>query len=242
VKTSFRTLVAVTCLAVVLAAAAYLGSGWREPARAAVEADTPTLVVSGQGRVTATPDTASLTLGVITQGPTARAAQEENARVMGRVIAALEHEGVPREQMRTSRLSLSPVWHYPREGKPQLEGYRAQNALTLTTAELDRLGRYVDVAIAAGANSVQGLSFSVKDNQALVLQALELAVKDARAQAEVLAGAAGVTILGIKSIRTSSAEQPVRLLEMTGAMRADTPILPGETEVVVNVTVEFIIK
>lgn len=209
-----------------------------------------TLTVSGQGTVRLVPDLAHLSFGALTRATTAHEAQARNAQLMANVIQALRGAGIPEAQMRTGGFSLSPVWEHP-EAKlrggpatPQIVGYQVTNILHVHTTQLQQSGTLIDTAIRAGANTVQGIRFGVADTTAANLEALTRAHAHARAKADRLAAAAGLTVAGIRSMDESGSFSPMPPMMEFARMTADvaTPILPGEQELTAHVTVKFILR
>lgn len=235
-------------VAAVLLAAAVLASLGTGPAEAADEQGVDRLIqVMGTGRVYVTPDMATLDLAVETTAQTARAAQEENARSMRRVVEALKKAGVAEKDIKTTQLALYPLYESPKpeapggEQAPKVVGFRAENGVQVTVRKVDAVGSVVDAAVAAGANRIQGISFGLSDPKAWQDRALEEAIADARRQGDLAAKAAGVQIKGVRSINVSGGAIPVYRGRLAAAVQEATPILPGEVtvEVTVNVAYEF---
>lgn len=218
-------------------------------AAAAEGADTPLLSVSGEGEVKVKPDTAYLSLGVETQARTAREAQQENARAMGAIVDRLQGLGLSKDDMQTTGVNLYPDYRYDEKG-PQLIGYRASNSLRVTVHDLNRVGEILDAAVAAGANQVQGVSFTVEDAAEARHEALARAVRDARGKAEAMAGAAGMGIAGIRAIVEGGASvPPVIMRELyksaaaaEPAAAAPTPVIPGDMTIRATVSVTYTIR
>lgn len=208
-----------------------------------------TIRVVGTGEVQATPDEAQVVFAVETFAETARAAGEQNAVVMERVIAALVAAGVPRVSITTTNYSLHPEYvHDEQRQEPRIRGYRASNQVSLRTPELERVGALVDVALGAGANRVDGVSFGLRDAAAAQAEALRRAVADGRAQAEAIAGALGVTLGPVLDASTGAGYAPpvpvVRyrreVMDMAAAA-APTPMQPGQQTVTAQATLVFAI-
>lgn len=224
------------------------GSHQPSVARAAEGDTTPehTIQVGGQGRVTVTPDKATVSLGVTVERPNAKAAREAAAASMTKVVAAIKALGIADADIATANVSLSPVYDYPTNSQPRIRGYQLQNTVTVTVNDLDKVSDVIDDGIQAGATQVNGISFDVKDRAAAEATAREAAVKDARAKADTLANGLGVTITGVASI----AEQvqtpvwyggPQYYAEAGAADGAKTPVLAGSTDVTITVQVAFLI-
>ncbi|MCG0277697.1 MAG: SIMPL domain-containing protein, partial [Thermanaeromonas sp.] len=166
------------------------------PAMAGV--DYSGITVSGIGKVWAVPDIAEITVGVVTRGLTASQAQEENSRIMHAVIQKLKEAGIEDVDLKTGELSLFPEYapSPEKEEVPRIVAYRATSSLIVTVKPVQKAGQVVDAALAAGANQVHGLRFLVSSARELELEALSLAVQDARRKGEVVAQALGVKLGG----------------------------------------------
>jgi uncharacterized protein YggE len=217
-------------------------------ARAAEDTDVLRNVinVTGTGTVKIKPDVADLSVGVQITRDRADAASIDAANQMDKVIKALKAAGVAEDDIQTTTLGLDPVYDYDHT-PAALTGYTATNIVSVTIRDLTTVGTVIDSAVDAGANSVGGLSFRLDDNAAATSQARTQAVQQAKAAADELAAAAGVTITGVESITEQSASlpQPVYYSEMAAgaAMRdASTPVQAGNVEITVIVSVTYSIS
>ncbi len=219
------------------------------PARAIDGTTTPehTISVSGIGRVTTAPDVADVRVGVMITRPKVRDAQAAAATAMTDVIAALKKAGIADKDIQTTSLSLQPVYDYSTNGNtPRLTGYQIVNAVQATVRKLDTISDVIDGALSAGATTLDGITFRVDDPAGAAAQAREAAMKDARARADALAKAAGVSITGVSSIseQAGSVSVPMPYLQAGGAkdsVAASTPVQVGTNEVDVSVSVVYLI-
>jgi uncharacterized protein len=225
----------VVLAAAVLVVAALAGIGRPEAARG--ETATPdTVTTLGHGVITIAPDEATVTSGVHTQAATAKAALDENARLMNAVIAALKAAGG--KELQTQQVSLYP------QTSPQGEvtGYVADNTVS-AKAKIAGAGALIDAAVAAGANTVSGPSLNVSDRDARYRDALGKAVADARLKAEALAKAGGFGVGPVSSVTEQGGGGPTPVFQATAALAKDsTPIEPGTQDVTADVTVTFRIR
>lgn len=201
------------------------------------------IVVSGTGRVAVVPDVADVRLGVSVTRPTVDAARTDAAATMDAILAAVDAADVPRRDVRTTLLSVQPRYDY-RDGKPPtLTGYELADVVEVTVRDLARLGDVVDGTLRAGATSMDGLSFRVADPAPAEREARILAMATARARAEVLAEAAGLTITGVSGVVEGVAGPPpgprMKADRMMLAADAATPVEAGSQEIVVSVTVSY---
>jgi uncharacterized protein len=218
----------VLTLAAVLVAVALPG------AATSAAAEAGGITVQGTASVTSVPDRAELSFGVESQGKTARAALAANAAEMRRVIAALNAAGAT--NVRTQHVSLSPRY----DERNQAQGFTATNSVSATLKEIGRAGAVIDAAVAAGANQVYGPSLSRGDQTSLYRQALRAAVDDARAKAQTLAAASGLSLGRVTAIvEGGGGPQPLPFAAADKAMVESTPIEPGTQDVTATVTVTF---
>jgi hypothetical protein len=200
-----------------------------------------TISVSGTGKVVLTPDVADVTLGVTVQRDKVGAARDEAARIMQAVIAALHGLGIADADIKTTQLYVSPIYDY--SGAQRITGYQMSNVISVHVRDLAKLADVIDQSVSAGATDVQGVAFDVADRAAAEQDARTAAVRDARARADTLAAAAGVTITGVASISETTSTPwpwPGRGLA-EDASGVPTPIQPGTAELTINVAVVFLI-
>jgi len=156
---------------------------------------------------------------------------------MKTVFAALEKLGVAEKDIQTTNFFVSPQYSNGDNNAPRrLTGYQVNNDLTVRLADVARLGPALDALVAAGANQINGVSFSIQNNKPLLEKARTDAVADARARAETYAKAAGVSLGPILSISEGGTDSAPRPMYRVAAMAADTRIAPGEQSVTADVT------
>ena len=200
-------------------------------------ADPRTIAMTGHGEIRGVPDMAQVTAGVTTTAPTAAQALSANSNRMKGVFAALEKMGVREKNIQTANFIVSPQYTNGDNNVPRrLTGYQVNNDVTVRLEDVGKLGSALDALVAAGANQINGVSFSIQNNVPLLEKARADAVADARTRAQTYAKAAGVTLGPILSISEGSGEAPPRPMYRVAAMAADTRIAPGEQSVTAEVT------
>jgi uncharacterized protein YggE len=214
---------------VVLAVVALRGAGAPEPAQAASgqaggrsDMLAPYLRFTGEGTVTARPDTADLTLTVDNDAATSQAALAGTTSRMAAVIAAMHADGVPADDMQTGDVSSWQDWEAPRR-------WHASNTLTVTLHDPSKAGNVLSDASHAGADEVSGPSFSLTDQHAATRQALRLAIADARSKADAAASALGVHVTGVISVSDEAQVQPEPIVALRAAASAGTAAIPVQT-------------
>jgi uncharacterized protein len=207
--------------------------------------------VNAVGTVQREPEKAVITVAVESQSTNAQLAAQANARKMDAVFAALRRLGITPPKVRTIGYELQPQYAQPDRTnpnpQPRIIGYRAVNMVLIDVDTITRVGGVIDATIAAGANRVTNLSFELRDPEAARLEALRVAVSRARAEAEVMASAAGQRLGVPLNMSSSSYFEPrqYRMRDMSEAMAvsapppAPTPIEAGMLNVVANVSIVY---
>jgi uncharacterized protein YggE len=232
---------AVALLALVAAAVSGVGRP-DEATSAAADDTTRSITVTGTGKVDAVPNRAEVSFGVVTDGSSANDALAANADQARRLVAALRSAGVAERDVQTQQVSLNPVFD---EGGRQVTGYQARNTVLARIRALGRTGAVIDAAVEAGANEVYGPNLSVADRSALERGALQDAVADARARAQALATAAGVSLGRVLTVVEGGGgvAPPIPFAAADRAVaESATPISPGTQELGAVVTVTFAVQ
>jgi uncharacterized protein len=209
--------------------------------------NTRTLEVSGNGEAQAPPDLATLQVAIETHAPTAAEAAGSNAALAQKVTDALKEKLGDKGAMWTGGYSLSPDYREIHSGgKPTIVGYNADNSITVETGALDLVGPMIDAAIAAGANRVNSLDYSLRDNSKSRSAAITKASKDAVVQAQALASALNVKLGPILTASTvSEMIRPIPMMRASfSAMAAapPTPVSAGQVTVPATVSLTYEIQ
>ncbi|HHX02650.1 MAG TPA: SIMPL domain-containing protein [Firmicutes bacterium] len=234
----------VGCLVMLLAGIA-IATSFDFDAAAQTSTNTGVIRVSGDAVVTAAPDVAYISLGVETRDQLAENASQQNAEIMSKIIAALKEFGLRDQEITTSGYYIYSYQEPERSSDPisYYTVYTVRNQVNVRTNRLEDVGTIIDLAIKAGANQVQGISFDTENKAELQLIALENATRQAREKAEAIAKAAGVSIKETVSItEQSETYAPYTEAVMFRASAADsakTPINPGDVEVKARVVIEY---
>jgi uncharacterized protein len=204
---------------------------------------TGTIVVSGTGRVAVQPDVADLRLGVTVTKPTVEAARGEAAATMDAILRAVDGAGISRADVRTAMLSVQPRYDY-RDGRaPVLTGYEIANIVEVSVRDMSVLGDIIDATLAAGATSMDALTFRLADPVPSERDARRQAMAEARSRADVLAEAAGMRIVGVSDILEGELQRPpgpiAKAERMALAADGPTPVEAGTLEVTVTVSVTY---
>lgn len=198
------------------------------------------VTVTGEATVEATPDMATISLGVTTEGASAAEAMAANSKALQAVIERLKTAGIEDRDLQTSNLSLNPNWvGYDSGSTPKIAGYVASNMLNVRVRALDSLGSVLDASIADGANTLNGISFELAAPRPAQDEARKAAVADARARATLLVEAAGGTLGKIVSITENSGYGSPMPMFKSDAAAAPVPVASGQIGLSASVTVSF---
>ena len=206
--------------------------------------------ISGTGEVAAAPDMAFVNSGVTSQGATAAEALAANTAAMNELIATLKAAGIEARDIQTSGFSVSPNYVYSdaRDANgyqlpPKVSGYQVYNTVNVRVRDLASLGAVLDKAVTVGANTINGVSFSVADPAPLFDEARKLAFANAKQKAELYAEVAGEKLGDIESISESQSynqPQPQMMRAVAdSAASAPVPIESGELSFSIDVQVAW---
>lgn len=222
------------------------------------------LTVNAEGKSLRMPDVAMFSAGVMTQGATAAAALAANSTAMARVVDRLRGAGIAERDIQTSNLAIEPVYSDPdrnaalaarqsrqvytpsADAVPRIVAYRASNQVSVRQRDLKNFGRVIDTLVAAGANQVNGPSFTLDNPNPAMNEARADALRQARERAVMLASGAGLRVIRILSITDGGGySAPPVVFAQRGIAGAPpppappAPIQPGELQMTANMTILF---
>jgi uncharacterized protein YggE len=204
--------------------------------------------VTGIGEVALKPDIAYINIGVRTERDTASDAMAQNNTDTQAVVAALKAAGIADADLQTSNFNIYANTKTDIDGKPLGTTYTVENTVYVKVRDLTKLGDLLDAVVKAGANNINSIQFDAVDKTKATTDARAAAVKAAKAQADELAAAAGVTLGTIQTISYyDSIPGPFYENKGMGGGAADVaalaaPISPGTLKISVNVTLTYEIK
>ena len=204
--------------------------------------------VNGEGKVTAVPDVAILSLGIQAQEIDVAQAQSEAAAAMDNVMTALKAAGIAEKDTQTAYFNIQPVTKWDNDKQESITvGYMVTNTVTVKVRKVDQTGSVIDAVATAGGNltRVNSISFTIDDPTTYYAQARVKAVADAVAKAKTLADSAGVK-LGKPTYITESTNTPYPIYRTDMASgvatpKAETPISAGEMTITTNVQIAYAI-
>lgn len=205
-----------------------------------------TMSLTGSGEVSAAPDMAMVTSGVISQADSARAALTDNTKAMSALIEAIKSAGIEARDIQTNGFSVSPRYAQNRGDDNRWEdrkiiGYQVNNGVSVRVRDLSKLGALLDAMVTKGANNIGGISFLVSDADARRDDARKAAVADVKRKAELYAEAAGVRLGRIMSISENGMGRPPQPVFAMRAKAMDeaVPVEAGEETLSVDVTITW---
>lgn len=210
-------------------------------AQAPGPAQPPRIVTSGEAEVRVTPDRATILIGVQTRGTTAALAGADNARRQKAILDTLKAMGLGPDQLATQNYSVYPEMRYEQPtGTSRVVGYNVSNVVRVELRRTDQVGVVIDAALKKGANQINSIQFSASTASEARRTAMADAVRDARADADALARAAGGSLGPVIEITSASPPGRPRYEMALGAVakdQAQTPIEPGEQTITAAVSV-----
>jgi len=193
------------------------------------------VAVTGDSIVQAQPDTAILTISVVSQAKLALEAQRDNANKSDAVVRALKGAAGTGAEIKTSGYSLQPIRVYKEGQPPTITGYEARNSVTVTMSDLTKVGAVIDATAQAGANDVSGISFTLRQDRPARDRALGEATREAVSKAQVIAQALGGRVVRIVEVQEEGVERPRPVYQVETyartAMAAQTPIEVGTLDI-----------
>ena len=218
-----------------------------------------TLSLTGTATTMVKPDKVTVSLGLETTNKTANAALAANSKIMNEVIDALKAAGVKDNETSTSSFSISPNYNYSQSSSNTattsriIIGFTVANSIQIQSTNINNTSKWIDTAIAAGANTVDRIDFILSDKklEETKTNLIKQDMQDARAKADIVASAAGMKVAGVRSINLNEfaiqppfPPPPIPLAKesLAAAEARPTPIISGQQEVTTNVGVIFIIR
>jgi len=151
------------------------------------------ITVSGTGETQISADTAIVSLGVNARDKDVLAAQQKANAIIASIREAMTSLGIPEDCVNTDYMNIYAIYDY-QDDQEEVTAYNAGSTLAIKVTSMDAVGEVIDSAFAAGANTLNSISFSASDTDAAKAESLKKAVADAKAKAEILAEASGLKI------------------------------------------------
>lgn len=202
--------------------------------------------VSGTGKASAVPDTAFVSFGVTKTAPTVEAAQNQVNQIANTITGDLKALGIAQKDIQTTNYNVNPNYDYT-SGKQTTNGYIVSENIEVKIKPVEKANKAIDIATAAGVNQIGGITFVLNEDEKKKLQqqATQEAIKNAKAQARMLADAAGIRLGRIADIQTGQSEPIMNkyaTLDARGGVGEALPpteLNPGENTVTVTVSLGY---
>lgn len=203
------------------------------------------ITVNGTGEVRISADTAVISLGVNARDKDVLKAQQKVNETINAVRQTMIEQGMKEENINTEYINIHAIYDYQND-QEQLAAYEASSTLAIKVTEMESVGSLIDAAFSAGANTLNGISFSASDTEDAETEAMKNAVENAKRKAEVLAQASGMEITGIETISENgvySYENSIGnvygrgMMEMASAKDSSTVVQAAK--LIVNATISI---
>ena len=210
-----------------------------------------TLHVSGTATDKVDTDLVTISIGVQSTNISATDALISNSKIANNIISSLIASGVKENEISTSQYTVQPNYNYSESGNIlNTTGFTVSNILTIQSSNFNNISLWIDSAVSAGANTINGVDFRVSDKslESVRNTLIEQAIINAKQKADIASGAVGASIAGIKSISViTDGFNPVPFNEPImqrsfGSESLSTPIIPGEQEVSITVQISYLLN
>ncbi|HTK03663.1 MAG TPA: SIMPL domain-containing protein [Alphaproteobacteria bacterium] len=204
-------------------------------------------VVSGEGKVSVTPDIAKITVGIQQSGNSLKLVQNDVNAKSKNLTDAIKKLGIAESDIKTTSYNVYPQYDYTNPNS-KITGYQVSTDYEITIKDFDKVNDVIVAATTSGANIVGNVNFEVNDktHEQKLQEAREIAVKEAKEKAEGLAKSAGITLGKIINISENQNGQirPVMLDKMSAEGSAPTApnIQPGTTDINVVVSLSYEVR
>lgn len=216
--------------------------GWIPLTVSSVNTQKEAFQVSGEGKVSVSPDTAVVTVGVTSQGTTVSQSQETLNSNINKVTDAVKALGIPAEDIKTQNYNINPDYDFT--SGQRITGYTSNTNIAIKVKDTTKVNQVIDTATSNGANQVGGVTFEVADPTQAENQAREQAVEEAKSRAQEAAGSGGFSLGRVinYSETTSGGGAPIPFAARQAADAAisnPTEIQPGTSDVEIFVTLSY---
>jgi hypothetical protein len=204
--------------------------------------------VTGHASTARAPDFAEIAVGIEAKGATASAALDAASKAVAGLTAIAREAGVPAEDVGTAAVTLHPATRTvarPGGATEEPDGYGASNVVRLRLAEMGRLGDLLRRMVETGANRIDGITFGLRDPDAVFAGLQTAAARDARTQAAALAEAVGAKLGPLCSLSALGEEPPplaMRAMAAPAAKGRPVPVEAGTIESTASVTAVFALE
>ena len=213
-----------------------------------------TITVSGKGEISVKPDIATVSFGVSAENLDVAKAQTESATKINNIIAFLKTKNVADKEVKTTNYNIYPRYNYgpvtqayPYGGKQILAAYVVSQTVEVKIRDISQAGDILSGVGEFGVTDVSGLTFTVDNDQAVKDQARDLAIQDAKTQAQSEAKSLGVKLVRITAFSESNTS-PIyyglgaKMMDSVSAPAVAPQIPTGENTITANVSITYEIR
>ncbi len=199
--------------------------------------------VSAEGKVTAVPDIAQVSLGFTTTSPTVAEAQNQANQTINNISAAIKKLGINDQDIRTTNYSISPTYDF-RSATQKITGYSVNINLEIKVRDFTKINSVIDAGAANGANQVGGLNFTFDNVEKYKSQARKVAIDNAKKKASEIAAQSGISLGRLTNVSETNQAEPRPIMMGLGAAEKAVPstptqVEPGSSEISVTVTLSY---
>lgn len=166
------------------------------------------VTITGEGKATAVPDVAVISIGVLADKTTAAQAQKESTDKINSIIKALKDFKIGEKDIKTTNYQVSPKYDWS-SNVQKIIGYTVNQSVEAKVRDFDKIGDILAKATELGANQVSGPSFTIDDPEKYRAQARKKAIDQAKDKAKVLAKQVGINLGSIVSFSENDGSYPV---------------------------------
>ena len=201
------------------------------------------------------PNIALITFSVENTADTAEKAVLDNNKNSNKIIEALKLiSNNEADIIKTSNFSVNPVYTTSSSGKRTIKNYVAVNSVNVQTKDINKVAKFIDTAIANGANKTDNLMFSIEDNKSICKEQYPLLLKDLKDTADVLSKSIGTSVSGLKYLNVSCnteniasngrfyAKSNMAMDSVSSESAIPTPIESGKVKIRIYVNADFYVK
>ncbi len=202
-----------------------------------------TVTVTGHAELAVIPDTAYVSVGIVTMGADVVSAKNDNDRIMNNIFSSVASLGIGKEQVRTAGFSVQPQYkqNLKYDEPTAITGYRVQNTITITVSDFALISPVIDLCAQAGANQISGLRFAIKDEAKFKDKLLEKAILDGKSRASLIANTLGGSLGRPLSMQVGGFSNAVNYdnVRLAKAEMSSTPVSAGTVNLSVDVNMVF---
>jgi uncharacterized protein YggE len=204
---------------------------------------TPSITITGNGKVVYVPDIGYIHVGVSSNADTAAEAWKKNEEIVKKIFEALKAHGIEEKDLKTSNISVQPRYLHKDKQEPKFLGYTVSYDLSVTVRNLKDMGTLLDGMVDAGANRNMNISFGCSKLDELIEEARLKSVTDARRKANVYVTGAGARLGDVLGISDQPYNMPPRYYPIDAVAlreaKVNIPVMAGEQEMTLTVTVTW---